>query len=131
MKVVENIRLIWSHFQFLRYSTGGSVMISGSFFCRPIIKILIFRFTISLFIFLYHRKFPRNFLKTFGKFQENYRKYFEILFTTPLPLTTPPNHPPHSTSSPIPYPPPGTSNSFFSITKMRPNQPIIFHYLHV
>ena len=67
MKVVGNNRLIWLHLQFLKYLTGGSGMISRLFSCRPIVKILICRFTISSFMIIYQRKFPGNFVKTSGK----------------------------------------------------------------
>ena len=104
MKVVENNRYIWLHLSFLRYLTGGSGMISGSFFWRPFIKILIFRFTISLFMFLHHGKFPRNFAETYGKSQNFFQNFFGILSTSPLHLFTHPiTHPnPHFTPYTLP-----------------------------
>ena len=58
LKVVGNKPTIRAKITFLRYSTGGSGMVSGLFFSKNFVKILIFRFTISFFVF-----FKTKFLK--------------------------------------------------------------------
>ena len=70
---------------FLRYSTGGSGMISGLFFWRPIEKKIFCRYAISFWRSLeggwpqskfpeISRKFPGNFRKFLGNFSEISRK---------------------------------------------------------
>ena len=104
MKVVENNRYIWLHLSFLRYLTGGSGMISGSFFWRPFIKIFIFRFTTSLFMFLHHGKFPRNFAETYEKSWEFFKNISEFFPRTPYTYSPTQSPIPTPTSPPIPYP---------------------------
>ena len=72
---------------FLRYSTGELGMISELIFCRPIVKILIYHFTISILVI---GPFP----EISGKFRGNIRNF-------------PGNFPEISQNFPHPpYPPP-------------------------
>ena len=80
-------------------------MVSGLFFCRPIIKILFCRFTISSFMIIYQRKFPGNFMKTSRKSREISQKHSGILPTPqpPIPPTPYPPTPVHPYYTPYPH----------------------------
>ena len=103
MKVVGKTRTIWCILIFLRYSSSESSMNSGFFFWRPFVKILIFRFTISLLMCSIHvtsfRKIPGNFpnlrgiFRNFLKISQNFPNPFTHYHQYPPPTLPTPNHP--------------------------------------
>ena len=109
MKGVGKKDILLSKLHFLRYSTGESDMILEFIFCRPIIKILIYHFTISYLVI-------GPFSEISGIFQEISRKFLRIF---PIPHTHPPTlctHPYPSTPYPYTFrynPPTPNFNSIF------------------
>ena len=85
-------------------------MISGLFFCKYFIKILIFRFTRSIFRFRITRNFTEN-------FTEIYRKFSEISRKIPTPSPTPLTHSPYHSPTPNPQNPEPTQNFKFIFLK--------------
>ena len=104
MKVVGNIRWIASNLPFRRYLAGGSGMVPGLFFWRPIVKKVICRLKILYFMIIYRWKFPGNFLRTSGKSEEISRKIPGILHnpipTAPTPYYCTQTQPPHEPHTP-------------------------------
>ena len=86
MKVVGNKRQNASKWPFLRYSTGGSGMISAFIFCKQFVKILFWCREISLFPLSEPRKFPGNFpefSRIFRKFPRNFAEISRTSWTFP------------------------------------------------
>ena len=104
---------------FTKYSTGELSGISELFSYKPFIKILIFRFTISISRFLIITHFPENFRKFLGKFLHPH------LPPLPTPHIIHP-HPIPQTMNPL-----RTLNSLFSKSQFDCIYTFISHTLHI
>ena len=76
MKVQGKKRALGWFLHFCRYLTGELSMISGLFFWRPFVKILIFRFTNSISRFRITLHFIGNFPEISRNFLENFSENF-------------------------------------------------------
>ena len=127
MKVVGKRCIIGWKIHFLRYSIGELRMISGLFFCKPFVKILIFRFTKSISRFRITRNFTGNFPRNFPKI---FRKFLGKFLTPHLPPLPTPHiihpHPTPKTLNPL-----RTLNPLFSKSHLLLDYVSFSHHFHV
>ena len=93
MKGVGKKGILLPKLHFLRYSTGESDMILEFIFCRPIIKILIYHFTISYLVIGPFSEISGKFPEFPRKFPGNFSEFSPFPIPTPLPYVPIPTHP--------------------------------------
>ena len=96
MKGLGKKRTFGPKMEFLRYSIGEFSMIVGSFYFRPMVKILSFQFTISLSVVEGPHHFPGNFSEISGKIPGKFPRMLQEISGHPGGI-------PHTHTHPSPY----------------------------